>query len=341
MLAGYDKISFLNLPTPLDYLPRLSKELGVEFYLKRDDLTGIGAGGNKLRKLEYLLKDALDKNADRLLTVGGVQTNHGRLTAAVAARYGLKCTIACIGSDPGELSANLLLDRIMGSEVVIRKSDGSDEDEQLGRLVRELVSQYEAEGERVYYIPLGGSNETGMLGYYECALELMQQASDAGIDDARLFSAVGSFGTYMGLYCGLNNEGSSLRYTGIAIMPFDEKDMEHLHEYFNKVKTDMKLDIDAGKSPFDIELGYTRGGYNNPSREVRDAIYLMARNEGIILDPCYTGKCFAGIVEMIREGRIKQGEKVIMLHTGGMPGIYTKHHRVEFERELRDGVRII
>lgn len=341
MLAGYDKISFLNLPTPLDYLPRLSKELGVEFYLKRDDLTGIGAGGNKLRKLEYLLKDALDKNADRLLTVGGVQTNHGRLTAAVAARYGLKCTIACIGSDPGELSANLLLDRIMGSEVVIRKSDGSDEDEQLDRLVRELASQYEAEGERVYYIPLGGSNETGMLGYYECALELMQQASDAGIDDARLFSAVGSFGTYMGLYCGLNNEGSSLRYTGIAIMPFDEKDMEHLHEYFDKVKTDMKLDIDAGKSPFDIEMGYTRGGYNNPSREVRDAIYLMARNEGIILDPCYTGKCFAGIVEMIRESRIKQGEKVIMLHTGGMPGIYTKHHRVEFERELRDGVRII
>ena len=113
MLEGYDKVSFLNLPTPLDYLPRISKELGVEFYLKRDDLTGIGAGGNKLRKLEYLLKDALDKNADRLLTVGGVQTNHGRLTAAVAAKYGLKCTIVCIGSEPGELSANLLLDRIM------------------------------------------------------------------------------------------------------------------------------------------------------------------------------------------------------------------------------------
>lgn len=121
MLFGHEKEAFLNLPTPLEYLPRLSKELGVEFYLKRDDLTNIGVGGNKLRKLEYLLKDALDKKADRLLTVGGVQTNHGRLTAAVAAKYGLKCTIACIGNDPGELSANLLLDRIMGSDVVIKK----------------------------------------------------------------------------------------------------------------------------------------------------------------------------------------------------------------------------
>ena len=340
MLEGYDKVSFLNLPTPLDYLPRISKELGVEFYLKRDDLTGIGAGGNKLRKLEYLLKDALDKNADRLLTVGGVQTNHGRLTAAVAAKYGLKCTIACIGSEPGELSANLLLDRIMGSDVVIRKSDGTDEDEQLDRLAGELIAEYEAKGEKVYYIPLGGSNETGMLGYYECVLELIQQSEAAGIDDARLFSAVGSFGTYLGLYCGLNNEGASLRYTGISIMPFDEKDMEHLYEYFNRVKTNMKLDIDAGRNPFDIEMGYTRGGYNNPCEEVREAIYLMARSEGIILDPCYTGKCFAGIVDMIRQGRIKQGEKVIMIHTGGMPGIYTKHHRLEFERELSDGVII-
>lgn len=202
MLFGHEKEAFLNLPTPLEYLPRLSKELGVEFYLKRDDLTNIGVGGNKLRKLEYLLKDAMDKKADRLLTVGGVQTNHGRLTAAVAAKYGLKCTIACIGKDPGELSANLLLDRLMGSDVVIKNSDGSDEDTQLEKLVNELIAEYEAKGEKVYYIPLGGSNEIGMLGYYECAMEIMKQAEAAGLADARLFSAVGSFGTYLGLYCG-------------------------------------------------------------------------------------------------------------------------------------------
>lgn len=134
------------------------------------------------------------------------------------------------------------------------------------------------------------------------------------------------------------NEGAKLRYTGVAIMPFDEKDTAHLLDYFNAVKTNMGLNIEADKDSFDIEMGYTRGGYNNLSREVRDAIYLMAQNEGIIMDPCYTGKCFAGIVEMIKEGKIKQGEKVIMLHTGGMPGVYTKHHRLEFEKELMDGV---
>lgn len=340
MLFGYEKESFLTLPTPLEYLPTISKELGVEFYMKRDDLTNLGVGGNKLRKLEYLLKDAQKQGADRLLTVGGVQTNHGRLTAAVAAKYGLKCTIACIGKDPGELSANLLLDRIMGSDVVIKTADDRDQLVQYDELVAQLTAEYEAAGEKVYYIPLGGSNEIGMLGYYECAMELKAQTEAMGIGDARLFSAVGSFGTFLGLYCGLRNEGSTLDYTGISIMPHGDSDMEFLENYFNKVKKNLDLEFDADRNSFQLELGYTRGGYNNPSKEVRDAIYLMARSEGIILDPCYTGKAFAGIVEMIQDGKIKQGEKVIMLHTGGMPGVYTKHHRLEFEKELYDGVDI-
>lgn len=338
MLFGYGKESFLNLPTPLEYLPTISKELGVEFYMKRDDLTNLGVGGNKLRKLEYLLKDALNKGADRLLTVGGVQTNHGRLTAAVAAKYGLKCTIACVGKDPEELSANLLLDRLMGSDVVIKSSDGRDTDVQLDELVQQLITEYEEKGENVYYIPLGGSNEIGMLGYYECAMEIKEQAEAMGIGDARLMSAVGSFGTFLGLYCGLRNEGAKLDYTGISIMPHGDSDLEYLENYFNRVKSNLGLAFEADRESFPLELGYTRGGYNNRSQEVRDAIYLMARSEGIILDPCYTGKAFAGIVEMIREGKIGQGEKIIMLHTGGMPGVYTKHHRLEFERELYDGV---
>ena len=130
MLLGHEKVSFLHLPTPLEYLPGVSQDLGVEFYIKRDDLTNLGVGGNKLRKLEYLLKDAQDQGCTMLLTLGGAQTNHGRLTAAVAAKYGMKCAIVCVDNYPGELSANLLLDRLMGAEVILKKDDGRPESEQ-------------------------------------------------------------------------------------------------------------------------------------------------------------------------------------------------------------------
>ena len=129
MLLGHEKVSFLHLPTPLEYLPGVSQDLGVEFYIKRDDLTNLGVGGNKLRKLEYLLKDAQDQGCTMLLTLGGAQTNHGRLTAAVAAKYGMKCAIVCVDPYPGELSANLLLDRLMGAEVILKKDDGRPESE--------------------------------------------------------------------------------------------------------------------------------------------------------------------------------------------------------------------
>ena len=341
MLFGHKKVPFLHLPTPLEYLPTISRQLGVEFYIKRDDLTGLGVGGNKLRKLEYLLYDAQQKGATMLVTLGGAQTNHGRLTAAVAAKYGMKCAILCIDEYPGEISANILLDRIMGAEVVLKKSDGRPEDVQNAELMAETIKKYEAQGEVVYPIPVGGSNCIGMLGYYECAREITAQAFDMGISHARLLCGVGSLGTYMGLFCGLKNEGSPLRLTGIAISPFGSAKEARIVEYFNEVKESLGLDITATRADFDIETGYAREGYNKPNPIVRDAIYQMGRAEAIILDPCYTGKAFAGIRDMVKEGKIKQGETVIFLHTGGMPGINTPFHRKEMERELMDGVTIL
>ena len=341
MSLNQKKISFLNAPTPVEYLPAISKELGIEFYIKRDDLTNLGVGGNKLRKLEYLLADALDQGATRLLTLGGAQTNHGRLTAAVAAKYGLKCTIACIDNYPGELSANLLLDRLMGADVVLKKDDGRDEGLQFEELAAELTAKYEANGEKVYFIPIGGSSVVGMAGYYDCATELTAQAKEMGIEDARVICGVGSIGTFMGLYCGLKNEGSPLGLTGVAISPFGDAKEARIMKYFADAKAHYGLTCDATRADFDIEKDYTRGAYNNPCKEVRQAMYLMASKEAIILDPCYTGKVFAGIIDMVKAGKIKQGEKIIMLHTGGLPGIYTKHHRVELEAELMDGVTII
>ena len=341
MLLGKEKVPFLHLPTPLEYLPGVSQDLGVEFYIKRDDLTNLGVGGNKLRKLEYLLKDAQDQGATMLLTLGGAQTNHGRLTAAVAAKYGMKCAIVCVDDYPGELSANLLLDRLMGAEVILKHDDGRPESVQFQEVADEVAARYEAQGEKVYRIPVGGSNAEGILGYYECAMEITQQAKEMGIEDATIYTGVGSIGTYMGLFCGLKNEGSPLGLVGVAISPFLEAKEKRIMEYFHEVKELYGLHFDAKREDMHIEKDYTRGAYNNPCKEVRDAICYMARREAIILDPCYTGKAFAGICDMVREGKIAKGSKIIFLHTGGLPGIYTKHHRVEFEKELMDGVTII
>ena len=341
MLLGHEKVSFLHLPTPLEYLPGVSEDLGVQFYIKRDDLTNLGVGGNKLRKLEYLLKDAQEPVSSMLLTLGGAQTNHGRLTAAVAAKYGMKCAIVCVDDYPGELSANLLLDRLFGAEVILKHNDGRPEEVQFAETAAQVKARYEAQGEKVYEIPVGGSNVEGILGYYECAMELTKQAHAMGLDDATVYDAVGSIGTYMGLYCGLKNEGSPLGLVGIAISPFLEAKEARIMEYFREVKKTYGLHIDARREDFHIEKDYTRGAYNNPCKEVRDAVRYMAGREGIILDPCYTGKAFAGILDMVREGKIAKGSKLIFLHTGGLPGIYTKHHRVEFEKELMDGVTIL
>lgn len=333
------KINLTELPTPLEYLPVLSKELGIELYIKRDDLTSLAMGGNKIRKLEYLAYEAMQQGATMLLTVGGAQTNHGRQTAGVAAKLGLKCVIACVDNYPGEISANILLDRIMGAEVVFQSPTGVPG--QQDALVAQLIEKYEAQGEKVYYIPVGGSNDTGFLGYYECACEIDKQAVEMGIGDATVISAAGSLGTYLGLFCGLKNEGSALGLMGIAISDFGPDKEHRLMEYYASVKERYGLEYDAKREDFHIETGYVRGGYNLPNEDVRKAIYLMARKEAIILDPCYTGKAFAGILDMIAEGKIKKGQKFIFLHSGGHPGINTPHHRVEFERELKDGITLL
>ncbi|MFL0198511.1 1-aminocyclopropane-1-carboxylate deaminase/D-cysteine desulfhydrase [Clostridium sp. WILCCON 0269] len=342
MLVKREKISFLGLqPTPLNYLPTLSKELGVELFIKRDDLTLFGAGGNKLRKLEYILYDAIQKGATTLLTVGGVQTNHGRQTAAVAAKYGMKCVIVCVDEYPGEISGNILLDGILNAEIVMKKNDGRDKDVQLAETVAAVKTRYEDVGETVYEIPLGGSEVVGMMGYYECAVEITAQAKKLGIEDATVITGVGSMGTYLGLYCGFKNESSPLGLIGIAILPFTDYHDKRIVEYFEQVKKEYNLSIDACRKDFNIETGYTRGAYNNLDSTVRQAIYRMARAEAILLDPCYTGKVFAGVLDMIEEGQINRGEKIILHHTGGMPGLYTKHHRVEFEKELIGHVTIV
>ena len=336
MLFGHEKENILHLPTPVEYLPAVSHDLGIEMYIKRDDLTPLAMGGNKLRKLEYFVKDAEERGATLLLTVGGVQTNHGRLTCAVANKYGLKGSIISVGEYPGELSANLLLDGIMGSDVWIKNYEpGKSEANLEAEAVKNVTSYYEAQGHKVYFIPLGGSNELGILGYYECALEMAKQAEDMNLCGARIIDAVGSMGTYMGLFAAIFNEKLPLKLTGIAISPKHDI-LSIADDYYSRVRDFFGLKYKAKKSDFSLTSKYDRGAYNNPCKEVREAIYYMAEKEAIILDPCYTGKAFAGLLEMV-----KNGEKVIFLHTGGVPGINTPHHRIEIEKEREKYIHIL
>lgn len=342
MSLEHKKVPFLNLPTPIEYLPNVSRQLGINLYLKRDDLTGLGMGGNKLRKLEYFLYEAQQQSATMLLTVGGVQTNHGRLTAAVAAKYGMKCAIVAVDDYPGEISSNILLDRLMGAEVILKSDDHQrSSDIQAYETAMMVKERYEAQGETVYFIPMGGSNELGILGYYDCAQELTIQAAELGISDSRVITAVGSMGTYMGLFCGLKDIGSSLTLTGALVMPYEQSVRGFAKDYFDKVKARYGFEFEAEKSDFHIDEDYVCGGYNNPVPEVREAICQMAQKEAIILDPCYTGKAFHAIRQMISDRKIEPGETVIFIHTGGQPGIYTPHHRMEFETELIDGIKIL
>lgn len=340
MSFNVDKLNILY-ETPVEYMPAISRELGIEFYLKRDDLTPIGAGGNKVRKLDYLVKEAIDKGATTLITVGGGQTNHGRQTAALAAKYGLKCAILAVDEYPGELTANMLLDRLFGCELYLKKPDGRPGSVQMDELIESVTAKYEAEGKKVYFIPMGGSNALGALGYYDCAVELDRQAEEMGLEGARVIDTVGSTGTFAGLYAGLKDIRSSLHLTGVAIMPFGQKSFDRLEEHLKEIRDTYGMEFEVDQTDFDIETGYVRGGYNLPSSEVREAVVLMASKEGILMDPCYTGKAFAGVMDMVREGKIRQGEKVIFIHTGGMPGLYTPAHRVEFEKELMNGVHIL
>ena len=344
MTLGKEKLHFLNSPTPLHRLDRISEDLGIELWIKRDDLTNFGAGGNKLRKLEYFVLDAKNQGATMLLTVGGPQTNHGRLTAAIAARYGMRSAIVAVSDRPDEISANLRLDGIMGCHVYLVKpepgvSSGKLQDD----AVKKVTAEWEAAGEKVYYIPMGGSNELGALGYYDCAVEMAGQAKELGFVRPRLISTVGSMGTYIGLAAAIANEKLDMNLPGISIMPREDRLGEACDYYERLLATygDQGLTAKLGRKDFDIRLEFDYGAYNNPVKDVRDAICYMGRKEAILLDPCYTGKAFNAVLKLAEAGEFQPDEPVIFLHTGGVPGLYTSEHRVEFEKELAEYYHII
>jgi D-cysteine desulfhydrase len=318
-------------PTPIERLDRFRQRLGAEgpaLYIKRDDQLGLAGGGNKTRKLEFLVADALARGADTLLTCGGVQSNHCRLTLSAAAREGLECRLVLAEAAPGDYqpggNGNVLLYRLLGAERVITVPWGTD----LQGALDQAAAAAAAEGRRPYAIPLGGSNPLGVLGYVSCALELLAQASEAGLRLDRIVVPVGSGGTLAGLLLGLRASGSSIPVTGISVLAPRARAEATVLDLLRRTTAFLGSPLDVPPEEVRCLDTYLGKGYALPTPGMIEAVELLARSEGILLDPTYTGKAMAGLMDLARTGAFAPGENVLFLHTGGSPGLYAHPDRL-------------
>ncbi|WP_313689038.1 D-cysteine desulfhydrase [Pantoea sp.] len=324
LLHQYPRLELLGAPTPLEHLPRLSDYLGRDIFIKRDDFTPMAFGGNKLRKLEFLAADALREGADVLLTAGAIQSNHVRQTAAVAARLGLKC-VALLENPIGTTAANyltngnrLLLD-LMDVEVVMVEA--------LHNPTAQLAEQairLEAQGFRPYVVPVGGSNALGALGYVECAQEIAHQ-SEGVVDFAAVVVASGSAGTHAGLAVGLEQLLPDSELVGVTV---SRKVADQL-PVVERIRSALAQQLEVtAQAPITLWDDYFAPRYGEPNEEGMDAVKLLARLEGIMLDPVYTGKAMAGLIDGISQQRFRREGPLLFVHTGGAPALFAYHPSV-------------
>lgn len=329
-IRDFPKVRLGYYPTPLETLPRLSAAHGgTPIYIKRDDMTGPATGGNKTRKLEYILREALDQGCTAILTLGGPQTNHGRTTVAAAIQCGLKPILVLGGKRPGYLSGNLTLDAMMGAELVF-----SDDRE---AAARQVIAGYERRGEKVYYMPAGGSNPTGVLGYIMMIPELMRQLEERDLHPRYLLCAVGSQGTYDGLLLGAKYFNAPFEVIGIPVAPLKPRQAEEMACFMNEVSGRFGLGVAVSAGDVRLCTGpedcpYTGPAYSVPDPATRAAMLELARTEGVILDPVYTGKAFRGMLDLLDRGALDGG--VVFLHTGGAAAVWTREHLDAAQSEL-------
>ncbi len=322
-LARFPRLHFAHLPTPLEPLSNLTKLLGgPNLYIKRDDCTGLATGGNKTRKLEFLIADALDKKADTVVTHGAVQSNHVRQTAAAACRYGLKCKALLERrvegyGDQYDSTGNVMFGRMFGAELSYVDA-GTDMDEACADLARKI----EASGGKPYLIPGGGSNTVGALGYVNGAMELLQQANDQSLRIDCVVAGTGSTGTQTGLVTGFEGTNSGIDVLGICVRRPKEPQEEAVHQLVSA--TADKLGIKGGidKSRVMANGDYVGDGYGYPTEGTIEAINLLARHEGILLDPVYSGKAMAGLIDLVRQGTFSKTDNIVFIHTGGSMALF-------------------
>jgi len=323
LLSRFPRISLAHLPTPLEFLPRLSKHLGGPgIYVKRDDCTGLGTGGNKTRKLEFLVADAIAKGADVLITQGAVQSNHARQTAAAACKVGMACELVfekrvADADDAYRNSGNVLLDRIFGAN--IREVDkGSDMDAAMEVVATELREQ----GRKPYIIPGGGSNPIGALGYVDCALEFMSQANREGVVIDHVVHATGSAGTQAGLVVGLKATHSNIPLLGIGVNAPRDVQEERVWNLARATADFVGAPGCVEREDIVANCDYVGAGYGVPTPAMNEAVLLLARTEGLLFDPVYSGKGLAGMIDLIGKGYFKEARNILFVHTGGVAGLF-------------------
>jgi D-cysteine desulfhydrase family pyridoxal phosphate-dependent enzyme len=312
------------LPTPLEEAPRLTEALGgARVLVKRDDLTGLAFGGNKTRKLEYLIADALAQGADVVLTVGAAQSNHCRQTAAAARRAGLRCILVLSPSEHNELQGNLLLDALLDAEVrMVERGRGTTE------AMVEIAEEERRRGARPYLIPGGGSNGLGSLGYVQCVLELQTQLLERGAGIDYLYLSSGSGGTQGGLVLGAKMFSQDYRIVGVSPGgPADGVRASCLRAASEGARL-LGLATAPVASDFVVHDEYVGPGYAVPTEASNEAIRLFAETEGLIIDPVYTAKAAAGLIDHVRSRRIPRDATVVFLHTGGTPALFAYHAEV-------------
>jgi len=308
------RLNFAHLPTPIEELPRLSDHLaGPRILIKRDDQTGLAFGGNKTRKLEFLIAEARDQGAKMLISGGAMQSNHCRQTAAAAARYGFECTLVLTGELPAEPSANLLLDNLFGAKV-IAVPDRKDRD----RILQETFDNAVADGKKPYLVPYGGSSPTGALGYAFAVEEFMQQNVHA---DWFVFGT-SSGGTHAGLVLGQRGFGYQGKVLGISIDESEEWLKNHVSKIASEASEKLGQRIEFTPAEVLANADYCGAGYGVLTDAEREAVKLFAKYEGLLLDPVYTGRAAAGMIDLIRKGFFKKDETVLFWHTGGQPALF-------------------
>lgn len=336
-LARFPRLSLGHFPTPLEPLENLSALLGgPKIWIKRDDATGLATGGNKTRKLEFLLADALAKNADVIITQGATQSNHVRQTIAGAAKLGLasKVLLEKRVTDFGEdyqRSGNILLDELLGGEIVAHLPGGTD----MQKAMEEYAEQLREQGHRPYVIPGGGSNAIGALGYVACVEELLFQSSQLRLRIDHVVHATGSTGTQAGLVAGFTATNSHVPVLGISVRAPKAKQEENVWNLASRTRELLGVTGDLPREAVAANSDYVGDGYGLPTEGMLEALTLFARHEGILLDPVYSGKGASGLIDLIRKGYFTHDENVVFIHTGGSAGLFG--YRQVLEAHARHG----
>lgn len=322
--------------TPIERAPLFSKALGgPEVYIKRDDLLGLAAGGNKTRKLEFLVADALAQGADTLITCGAIQSNHCRLTLAAAVKEGLRCRLVLEERVPGaydpKAGGNNFLYRLLGVEAVEVVPRGSDLMKAMATVAEELASQ----GRSGYVIPGGGSNPIGATGYVACAQEIMQQTFEQGLQIHAVVCASGSAGTQAGLVAGFHGCSMTIPVIGVNVSRSKEAQEVLVYALARETARHTGVHHEIPREAVTCLGDYVGPGYSLPTPEMAEAVRMLARTEGILLDPVYTGKAMAGLIDLVRKGCFGKGANILFLHTGGSPALYVYQAYLLGDQEAR------